>query len=158
MQHPLQISRKIEYGLRAMAFLAAHPETEQVSAAEISRRMNIPSEFLAKILKTLVGKGLVRSTRGAHGGYSLARAARTVTFLDVIEAVEGPVLVNLCQGEGHDGHGGCKVSSACTMYSVWKWGQQRMLEVFRQVTLDQIAMKELHKQHPALAQLGVVAS
>lgn len=155
MQHPLQISRKIEYGLRAMAFLAAHPETEQVSAAEISRRMNIPSEFLAKILKTLVGKQLVRSTRGAHGGYSLAKPARAITFLDVIEAVEGPVTVNLCQGDSHEA---CKVSSACTMYSVWKWGQQRMLEVFRQVTLEQIAMKDLHKQHPALAQLGAALS
>lgn len=156
MQHPLQISRKIEYGLRAMAFLAALPQAEQVSAAEISRRMSIPSEFLAKILKTLVQKRLVRSTRGARGGYGLAKPARSITFLEVIEAVEGPVNVNLCQGDGHDGHGGCKVSSACSMYSVWKWGQQRMLEVFRQVTLDQIAMKDLQREHPALAQLSVL--
>lgn len=152
MQHPLQISRKIEYGLRAMAFLAALQPGERVAGTEISRRMNIPSEFLAKILKTLVGKKLIRSSRGATGGYELNKPAREITFLDVIEAVEGPVVVNVCQGDAHEA---CKVSSACTMYSVWKWGQQRMLEVYRSVTLDQIAMKDLRAQHPAIVQLGV---
>ena len=146
MQLPLQISRKIEYGLRAMTFLASLETGEMVPQAEIARRMSIPPQFASKILKILVQKKLVRSTRGAHGGYALAKAAREVSFLDVIEAVEGPVVVNVCQ----DSHDACKVSSACTMYSVWKWGQQRMLDVYRSVTLDQIAMKDLRKAHPAL--------
>ncbi len=151
MQHPLQISRKIEYGLRAMAFLASLQPGERVSGTEISRRMDIPSEFLSKILKTLVGKQLIRSSRGATGGYELSKPAKAISFLDVIEAVEGPVVVNVCQGDSHEA---CKVSSVCTMYSVWKWGQQKMLEVYRSVTLDQIAMKDLRTQHPAIVQLA----
>jgi Rrf2 family protein len=159
VQHPLQISRKIEYGLRAMTLLASLPEGEMVAATEISKRMSIPSDFLAKILKTLVGKKLVRSTRGSRGGYALMKPAKEISFLDVIEAVEGPVLVNVCAGTG-ESHDACKVSSACTMYSVWKWGQQKMLEVYRTVTLDQIAMKDLRREHPAvdLLQLPVHAA
>ena len=153
MQHPLQITRKIEYGLRAMIFLASQPPQRLVPLTEIGRRMAVPQDFLAKILKTLVARKLVRSTRGAHGGYTLARPAREVTFLDVIEAVEGPVVVNLCQTDSHDA---CKVSRACTMYSVWKRGQERMLEVYRATTLDTLAMSDL--QAPAApGEPGVVA-
>lgn len=144
MQHPLQISRKIEYGLRAMIFLASQPPERTVPFKEIARRMEVPQDFLAKILKTLVEKGLARSTRGAHGGYQLARPSREISFLDVIEAVEGPVVVNVCQ----DSHDACKVSRSCTMYGVWKLGQQRMLEVYRAATLDTLAMADLRPASP----------
>ncbi len=113
---------------------------------EIARRMDVPEDFLAKILKVLLSRKLVRSTRGAHGGYALARPAREVTFLDVIEAVEGPVNVNVCQDTQHDG---CRATGSCTMYGVWKLGQQRMLEVYRSTTLDRLAMTELKGSPPS---------
>src|SRR5664279_3312706 len=96
MAHPLQISRKIEYGLRAMLYLAAQPEGAHVPFREIAGRMAVPEEFLAKIMKKLVSEGLSASTRGSHGGFSLGRPASQITFLDVIEAMEGKVQVNLC--------------------------------------------------------------
>lgn len=139
--HALQISRKIEYGLRAMVCLAAQPVSTVVPFREIARRMDVPEDFLAKILKTLVGRGLVASTRGAHGGYRLTKPAKDITFLDVIEALEGPFVVSLC-GSGKD-HESCRMTAACTMYGVWQRGQERMLEVYRKATLDQLAMSEL---------------
>ena len=139
MQHPLQISRRIEYGLRAMTCLAAQPEGKVMPFREIARRMNVPQDFLAKILKQLVTRKLAVSARGARGGYRLGRPARQISFLEVIEAVEGPVVVNLCQ-EGHDA---CRLSRGCTLYGVWKRGQERMLDVYRAATLDQLAMAEL---------------
>jgi Rrf2 family protein len=138
MQHPLQISRKIDYGLRAMVFLASMSPEEVVPFREIARRMDVPEEFLAKILKTLVSRKLVQSTRGARGGYRLARSPAEISMLDVIEAVEGPVRVNVCQ----DNHDACKLSRSCTMYGVWKLGQERMLEVYRSARLDGLAMTE----------------
>jgi Rrf2 family protein len=143
MQHALRISRKIEYGLRAMVCLASLGDEEVLSFREIARRMDVPETFLAKILKTLVSRKLVRSTRGAQGGYQLAKPAAAISFLDVIEAVEGPIVINLCSSEEH--HDACRLSSACTMYGVWKLGQERMLEVYRSVSLDQIAMKGLRQ-------------
>jgi Rrf2 family protein len=139
--HALQISRKIEYGLRAMVCLAAQTPGTVVPFREIARRMDVPEDFLAKILKTLVGRGLVASVRGAHGGYRLTKAPKDITFLDVIEAVEGPFVVSLC-GDGKE-HESCRMTRACTMYSVWQRGQARMLEVYRSATLDQLAMTEL---------------
>jgi Rrf2 family protein len=111
--------------------------------------MQVPESFLAKILKPLVEKGLVRATRGAHGGYGLARPARDITFLDVIEAVEGPVQVALCNEHA----GGCQASRSCTLYGVWKQGTARMLEVFRSTTLDTLAMSELRPSAPGLVSL-----
>jgi Rrf2 family protein len=143
MQHPLQISRKIEYGLRAMIFLAAQTSDQVVPFREIARRMDVPQEFLAKIMKTLVGKGYVKSTRGAHGGYTLAMPATEISMLDVIEAVEGPIKVNVCQDSTHEG---CSLTHSCTMYGVWKLGQARMMEVYRAAKLDKLAMSELRPQ------------
>ena len=139
MQHPLQISRKIEYGLRAMVFLASMPQGLTLPFREVARRMDVPEEFMAKILKTLVSRNLVISTRGARGGYRLAKPPAEISMLDVIEAVEGPVVVNVCQ----DSHDACALSNACTMYGVWKLGQERMLDVYRTATLDKLAMSEL---------------
>ena len=146
MQHSLQISRKIEYGTRAMAFLASLPDGMTISFREIARKMEIPEEFLAKILKTLVKAKLVRSTRGVHGGYNLGRSASTISFLDVIEAVEGPVGVNHCTEQDKQALG-CSLSGACTMHHVWREGQARMLEVYRTTTLDRLAMRSLGHGH-----------
>lgn len=139
MQHSLQISRKIDYGLRAMIFLASQPMDRVVPFREIARQMDVPEDFMAKILKILVTEKMVTSSRGAHGGYKLARAPSQISMLDVIEAVEGPVRVNVCA----DNHDACSMSSACSMYSIWKLGQDRMLEVYRSATLDKLAMHEL---------------
>ncbi|MEW5739190.1 MAG: Rrf2 family transcriptional regulator [Myxococcota bacterium] len=151
MQHAFQISRKIEYGARAMVFLASLPEGMTTSFREIARKMDIPQEFLAKILKILVKAKLVKSTRGARGGYSLARPASQISFLDVIEAVEGPVGVNLCTEKDHGDHNACSFSGACTMNAVWQLGQERMLEVYRNARLDRLAMRSLTYRSPLLS-------
>ena len=151
MQHAFQISRKIEYGTRAMLFLASLPDGITTSFREIARQMDIPEEFLAKILKTLVKSKLVKSVRGSHGGYSLAVPASHVTFLEVIEAVEGPISVNVCTDEtGKKDHRSCSFSSSCTMFSVWSLGQERMLEVYRNTRLDKLAMRSLTHRSPLL--------
>lgn len=141
MQHVLQISRKIDYGLRAMIFLAGRPAGELLPFREVARRIDVPEDFLAKILKTLADAGLVLSQRGNGGGYALAKAAADISFLDVIEAVEGPVKVNVClqDGDGAPDHDACSVAPSCTMLSVWREGQERMLEVYRKATLAELA-------------------
>lgn len=141
----LRISRKLEYALRAMTFLASVRPGEVVPKTEIARRMAVPEDFLNKILKALVRQKLVAATRGVRGGYGLERPASKISFLQVIEAIEGPISLNVCQGEG----GGCHHSGACTMFGVWKLGQERMLQVYREVTLDRLAMSELKLAQPA---------
>jgi len=152
MQHVLQISRKIDYGLRAMIHLAGLPAGKVTSLQDLSSTLHLPREFLAKILKVLAGRGLVRSSRGAHGGYQLARPAREISFLDVIESVEGPVQLNVCL----DHKDRCDVSASCTMYHVWKAVQDRMLDVYRNTTLAELSMPpDLEPQRVVLGISGV---
>ncbi len=131
MQHVLQISRKIDYALRAMIHLARQPKERVVPLLEVAEQAQLPRDFLAKILKVLTARGLVRSVRGAHGGYQLGRPPREISFLEMIEAAEGPVQLNVCL----DHKDRCDVSATCTMYHVWQKGQERMLEVYRSTTL-----------------------
>ncbi len=135
MQHVLRISRKIDYAIRAMIFLAGLPEGVVVPFREIGRQMDVPEDFLAKILKTLVDQGVVRSTRGPHGGYRLARPADTISVLEIIEAAEGPIAINVCLDEDD----GCSRQPICGMSAIWREGQERMLDVFRRTTLAVVA-------------------
>ncbi len=150
MQHVLRISRKIDYGLRAMIYLSSIQKGSVVPFREIARQMCVPEDFLAKILKTLVDEHLVKSTRGPHGGYCLARDAAEISFLDVIEAVEGPIALNVCL----DGDDACGHSESCTMVSVWRQGQEKMLDVYRQAKLAELAFKPDVAGQIGLVQLG----
>ncbi len=134
MQHVLRISRKIDYAIRAMIHLAGIPENTVVPFREIGRQMDVPEDFLAKILKTLVDQGIVRSTRGPHGGYKLARPAESINVLEIIEAAEGPVAINVCL----DDDDACKRQPICSMSAVWREGQERMLDVFRRTSLSSL--------------------
>jgi Rrf2 family protein len=151
MQHVLRISRKIDYAIRAMIHLASIPPGTVVPFREIGRQMSVPEDFLAKILKTLVDQGIVRSTRGPHGGYKLARPAEAINVLEIIEAAEGPVAVNVCL----DDDDACSRQSFCTMTSVWREGQERMLDVFRGTTLASLAQKPAPVEAPPVQLMPV---
>lgn len=90
------INQATDYAFRAVLFLAGLPQGEVVDAQTIAEREFIPMRFLLKIMPSLIRAGIVRSKRGAGGGYALAKEAQNITFLDVIEAIEGPVRINRC--------------------------------------------------------------
>ncbi len=133
----LQVSRRVEYALRAMIFLAQQSGGGRVSFKEIASHEHIPSEYLAKILKDLVAAGLILSKRGAAGGYCLAKAAEGVSFLDIIEAADSPVALNFCTEMG----GGCDNDSCCAMYSIWQDAEDAMRNVFRRSVLSDLARR-----------------
>ena len=143
----MQISRKVDYALRAAINLARQTPGRASSVAEISLQEAIPKKFLEKIIQDLIHHGLVRSTRGAQGGYSLAREPETVTFKQVIEAIEGPVAVNVCVGGGPGGGAGegvCTLYPQCGMLWVWQEAQRRVMEVFANTTLADVKARHGH--------------
>ena len=87
----MRISAKVDYAVRAMAQLAAEPEDEPVRAEDIAKAQDIPLKFLLGILNDLKRAYLVRSQRGAEGGYALARPADEITLADVIRVIDGPL-------------------------------------------------------------------
>lgn len=154
MQHVLRISRKIDYAVRAMIHLASIPEGTVVPFREIGRQMDVPEDFLAKILKTLVDQGIVRSTRGPHGGYKLARPADSINVLEIIEAAEGPVAINVCL----DDDDACGRQPVCAMSAVWREGQERMLDVFRRTNLSTLSDRPVHISPPPAPVATAVAT
>lgn len=131
----MQVSRKIEYALRAVIHLANEESRDRpCSVAEIASRERVPRQFLEKIVQELIHGGLVRSRRGPRGGYVLARPADQVTFRDVIEAVEGPISLNACVGD----HADCFLIGTCGMERVWREGQRRVLELFEKTTIADV--------------------
>jgi Rrf2 family protein len=131
----MQVSRKVDYALRAVIHLANDEHRDRAcSVAEIADRERIPKQFLEKIIRDLIRTGLVRSRRGPHGGYVLAKPAEQVTFRHVIEAVEGPISLNVCVGE----HAECFLLGACGMNRVWAEGQRRVMDLFQSTTIASV--------------------
>jgi Rrf2 family protein len=112
----MQLSRKADYALRAIRFLARLPRGATASINRIAEGETVPREFLAKILKELTKKDVILSFQGVTGGYRLARGARQISYLQVIEAVDGPMHLNLCTESGGSY---CGRNGACTMHSFW---------------------------------------
>jgi Rrf2 family protein len=129
-----QISRKVDYALRALIYLARHGGESACTLGTIAADIDVSPQFLAKIVEELGHRGLVRSRRGSRGGYVLGRAAAAITFNDVIEAVEGPIALNICL----DGQGDCTLLGACGMQPVWQEAQRRLVDVFAQTTLADV--------------------
>src|SRR5215831_12862969 len=131
----MQVSRKVDYALRAMIHLANEETSDRAcSVAQIAARERIPRQFLEKIGQQLIHTGLVRSRRGPHGGYVLGRPANQMTFRDVIESVEGPISLNVCVGE----HPDCFLLGACGMNRVWVEGQRRVMDLFKNTTIASV--------------------
>lgn len=140
MQHLLQVSRKVDYALRAMIYLAMLPSGTREPFKTVAQRNDIPKDFLAKILKVLADQGLVSALRGPNGGVAIARPPTEISFLDVIEAVEGPITLNVCLD---DKRNSCTQTPICTMQAVWREGQERMLDVYRSTKLSDLVARSL---------------
>src|SRR5512140_1996442 len=112
----MQLSRKADYALRAVAYVAQLKKGELASIGRIARSRGIPREFLAKILTERTRAGILVSFQGVTGGYRLARNPKEVTFLDVVEAIDGPIHLNLCTEQGTCT---CDQFNQCDMKEFW---------------------------------------
>lgn len=131
----MQVSRRVDYALRAAINLARQTPGRASSVGEISQQEAIPKKFLEKIIQDLIHAGIVVSRRGAHGGYTLARDPNEISFRDVMEAVEGPIALNVCVGDRTL----CSVSVTCGMQHVWAEGQRRLIDLFAATRLSALA-------------------
>ena len=107
----LRLTKKADYGLMALKYLAEQPTPHAQSAKDIAEAYHIPPQLLAKILQTLARAGLLVSHAGTNGGYSLARSAREITAFEVIRAIDGPLFITSCITI----HGTCDLHGTCTI-------------------------------------------
>ncbi len=131
----MKLTRGGEYGIRGVLYLAQQNDGKVSMLSAIAKTQDVPPRFLAKIFQALAKAGVVKSHRGAKGGFSLARPANEITIRDVIEAVEGPVLLNVCL----TGPGECTRDEICPMHAVWSDAQEKMMSVLASSNFAELA-------------------
>src|SRR5688572_12038224 len=122
----LRMSKLTDYGTVVLAHMARAP-AQRFTAAELAERTGLAAPTVAKLLKALNRAGLLDSTRGAHGGYALARAPEQISAVEIIDAIEGPVALTECA----TGHSTCTIQADCSVGSNWQHintGIRRALE------------------------------
>jgi Rrf2 family transcriptional regulator, cysteine metabolism repressor len=102
-----------------MVQLGRHYGTGPASLAEIAAEEDLPRAYLEQLVVSLREAGLVVSTRGAHGGYELARAPETMTMGEVVRALEGPIAPMICASDDPAHANTCDRSSGCTVSVLW---------------------------------------
>jgi Rrf2 family protein len=111
----MQITRQADYAMRAVAYLANLGTESRAATSQIAEDQKIPPSFLAKIVSQLSVAGLLQTSRGARGGVSLARSPYDISFLEVVEAIDGPILLNECVADGS----ACTFGETCTLRPVF---------------------------------------
>ena len=111
----MQITRQADYAVRAVLYLSRRGLGTRASTAQIAREQNIPLTFLAKIVSQLSAAGILRATRGAHGGVTLARSPDDISLLEIVEAIDGPLALNECVIDP----GACPMNEECVVREVW---------------------------------------
>lgn len=134
----LKLTRDCEYAVRAVLYLASQPEGKVSLIREIAEAQDMPRVYLSKITQYLTRAGLIRSRRGAKGGLVLGRSSGSITLKDVIEAVEGPIRLNVCL----TGKGACPRDEECPAHPVWVEAQKGLIDVLKGKTMADLAKED----------------
>jgi len=131
----LVITRATEYAIRTVIFLAQQPRGEIVLKKDICRTQEVTPAFLTKILQPLIKSGIVSSQRGVGGGFLLARDPQEITLLDLLEAEEGPLRLNVCLVDKAN----CDRDLFCAVHKVWSEAQSEMMRVLKSRSIADLA-------------------
>ena len=130
----MQITRQADYAVRAMAYLTQLGPDRRAATSQIAEEKQIPPSFLAKIVSQLSVAGLLNTSRGARGGVSLAKDPTEISLLEVVEAIDGPILLNECVGDISN----CVFGESCTVRPVWCDAQRELVNRLRSTTFGQL--------------------
>ena len=138
----MKLSTKGRYAVRAMLDLAQHYEDGLVLVKDIARRQGISERYLEHLFISLKKDGLVKSVRGAHGGFTLGRAPNEIKLIDIIRVCEGPLALVGCVVDA----GVCPRSSQCVTRDIWSELQAAMSDVLGSKTLQDLIERQQSKE------------
>jgi len=146
----LRLSKLADYGTSVMTVLAEQPQTVR-NAAELAQLTHVSTPMVSKILKMLARDKLVVSTRGAQGGYRLARAPHEISMAEVIAALEGPIALTECA----EAHGHCTIEPRCAVRTNWQRINLAVAEALSNITLEEMTtplpVQPLQRMNPRAA-------
>ena len=147
-----KLSKKADYGLIALKHLANHRQEHACSANEIAEEYGISATLMAKVLQRLAKQGLVAAKHGSTGGYQLARQPDKISALEVLTAIDGPVLITSCVTS----HGNCEATERCSVKEPLQRVNESILNVLSMVTIAHLSEE---KQETSLVGLkGLVVT
>ncbi len=131
----MQLTRAASYAIHALVHMANQEGDQPLASHLTARERGLPERFLARLLKPLVSRGILKSIKGPHGGYRLAKAPKDITLLAIVEAVEGPI-----QSQGvFAGPKGNRVGQK--VQAAWDQADEEVRRQFRKVRLSDLAGK-----------------
>lgn len=133
----MQLTRAADYGVRVMMHLAGLPRGTRVTHPELAAAVEVPESFLSKVLQALAKSALILSHRGSQGGFELAVSPADVSVLDIVEAIQGPMRLNVCLAS----QAACGRLPLCAAHFVWQEAQAAMVAVLMDATLAKLARK-----------------
>lgn len=134
----MKLSTRSRYGVRFMTALACEYGDNSLLLKDIAAGEEISGKYLSLIVIPLRAAGLIKSLRGAHGGYSLARAPRDITLCDIVEALEGETCLVRCVKEPT----ACNRSATCPTRDIWSVLGDRIRETLKSVTIADLALRK----------------
>jgi len=136
----MQVTRAADYAVRVMIHLASLPSGTRLPLNALAQAVDVPESFLSKVLQSLTHAGLLSSRRGTDGGFTLATG--TASILDVIQAIDGPLQLNVCIS--HDES--CSRSGSCPAHQVWIRAQQSLVTVLGEARIGDLGSQAHRKE------------
>ncbi len=131
----MRVTRAGEYAIRCVFFMAKHEKGRVISLNEIAEAMEIPKQFLSKIVRQLSRSGIIEIYQGPKGGCRLLVAPENLSLLDVVETIMGEIVLN----DSVLGSGPCKSQVAGVAQPVWKKAESQLRQTLREATFDKLA-------------------
>lgn len=149
------LTKKTDYAIIALCHLAQRP-AEVCKSRQIAEKYRVPAALLTNVLKALAQKELIRSIRGAKGGYTLAMPAERITLDTIIHAIEGPVRFVQCASDSHKGESECELTDICPVTMPVQKVHAKLKAFLGAVTLADIAHDPSYGEH--VVPIGVLAA
>ncbi|MGD1992950.1 MAG: Rrf2 family transcriptional regulator [Anaerolineae bacterium] len=131
----LAIRKETDYALRVLLHLTLQPPGTRITTKEVARQRLIPKNLIRRITAHLVNAGFLSSTRGRGGGISLARRPEEIALIDVVETIEGPLVISECVAQPQE----CPLAKECPVRAVWKHSQVHLRRSWAEITLADLA-------------------
>ncbi|MDX1763085.1 MAG: Rrf2 family transcriptional regulator [bacterium] len=144
----MKLSTRGRYGARFMLDLALHFGQGPVMLKDVSFRQEISIKYLEQLVTPLRLAGLVKSTRGPHGGYHLTRAPDEITLCEIVDILEGPQVLSDCLSDEE----ACSRSSTCVTHEIWGEVNTMVIEKLMSISLQKMAerQRELESSNAAM--------
>jgi Rrf2 family protein len=140
----LRLTKKADYGLMALKYLAERPAEASFSARDIASAYHIPPQLLAKILQLLAREGLLRSQAGMNGGYTLGRKPETISVFEVIRIIDGPLFITSCVTDT----GVCDLTSSCTIKEPLARVNDSISDLLKKIRISDLVEADSAHGHP----------